>query len=218
MDVFNEGPHAGEFILSEASGHRSRENVTIGSAQTIVAGTLLALLASVGGVTAAASAGSGNVGNGTIAMASPAVNSKVKNGAYSVIFTDATDFKVEGPDGKEIGTGTSGVAFNKEVKFTITAGATANAAGDVYTIAVGVETPDDLVAVAHDPSADDGSEIASAVAIYGAKTGAGETAKIAAIYRDAEVNVNCLTFAEGITPEDRAAAISSLASHGIIVR
>lgn len=216
--VFTEGPHAGAFILSEASGHRSRENITIGASQTILAGTLLALLASVGGVTAAAAAVAGNTGNGTIAMAGTPVSSKVKNGDYAVIFTGATAFKVEDPEGREIGTGASGAAFNKEVKFTLTAGATPNVAGDRYTISVGVETPDDLLAVAFDPDGDDGSEVASAIAIYPATTGAGETVKIAAIYRDAEVNGKCLSLPAGITAPQNAAAVSALAENGIIVR
>lgn len=218
MTVFTEARHPGEFILTEANGQRSRENVTIGASQTIVAGTLLALLASAGGVTTAAAAVAGNTGNGTIAMADPAVNSKVKNGVYTVIFTAATAFKVEDPEGIEIGTGATGTAFNKEVKFTITAGATPHVAGDRFTITVGVEAPGDLLAVAHDPDGTDGSEKASAVAIYPAVTGAGETAKISAIYRDAEVNGNCIEWATGITAAQKAAAIASLADVGIIVR
>lgn len=39
MTSFTEGRHAGEFILSEASGKRSRENVTIEEGNDLSAGT-----------------------------------------------------------------------------------------------------------------------------------------------------------------------------------
>lgn len=42
MTVFTEGRHPGEFLISEASGQRSRENITIASgAGVIAAGTVL---------------------------------------------------------------------------------------------------------------------------------------------------------------------------------
>lgn len=218
MTFFYEASHAGEFILNEDPGHRSREGVTIGASQDIPAGGLLALLAQAGGVTVDAALVAGATGTGTIAMANPAVSSKVKNGVYRVIFTGATAFKVEDPDGKEIGTGTVGAAFSKDVKFTITAGGTAFAEGDEFTITVGVETPGDYHAVAYDPKGTDGSEKVGGIAIYPAKTGAGETVKVAAIVRGAEVNGNCLAWPSGITAEQKAAAIADLQAVGIIVR
>lgn len=41
--VFTEDRHAGEFILSEADGQRSRENGTIAAGQNLKAGTILML-------------------------------------------------------------------------------------------------------------------------------------------------------------------------------
>lgn len=41
MTALTEGRHAGEFILSEAAGQRSRENVTIVSGQDLKAGAVL---------------------------------------------------------------------------------------------------------------------------------------------------------------------------------
>jgi hypothetical protein len=42
MTVFNEGRHPGEFLLTEANGQRSRENITIASGSGIIApGTVL---------------------------------------------------------------------------------------------------------------------------------------------------------------------------------
>lgn len=122
MTVFHEARHAGEFILSEANGHRSRENVTIAAEQDVAAGAVL------GKVTA--------------------------SGQF----------------------------------------------------------------VPLDPSAEDGSEEAAAIAIYKAKTGEGETVDIAAIVRDAEVNGHILTWPEGISEPDTAAAVAELAALGVIVR
>lgn len=218
MPVFTEARHAGEFILTEANGKRSRENVTIAAEQTVLAGAPLALLALASGVTATAAADAGNTGNGTIAMEDPAVNSRVKNGDYIVIMTAATAFKVEDPNGVEIGVGATGTAFNKEVKFTVTVGGTPMVAGDRFTITVGVENPGDYQAVPYDPAGTDGSEKAAAVAIYPATTGVGETIKIAALVRDCEVNGKVLSWPEGISDADKAAAIADLAAAGIIVR
>lgn len=218
MTVFTEARHAGEFIMTEANGKRSRENVTIAASQTLVAGAVLALLAQAGGVTTDAAAAAGNTGDGTIAMADPAVNSKAKNGVYTVIMTAATAFKVEDPNGVEIGIGAAGTAFNKEVKFTVTAGSTPMVAGDRFTIAVGVESPGDYQAVAYDPTDTDGAEKAAAIAIYSATTGEAETVKIAALVRDCEVNGHILTWPGGITAEQKAAGIADLQAAGIIVR
>ncbi len=41
MATLTEGRHAGEFVLSEASGVRSRETVTLAQSQTVVPGTVL---------------------------------------------------------------------------------------------------------------------------------------------------------------------------------
>jgi Bacteriophage lambda head decoration protein D len=52
MTTFNEGRHTAEFILSEANGNRSRENVTIaggtGGAGKVAAGTVLGKLTATG--------------------------------------------------------------------------------------------------------------------------------------------------------------------------
>ena len=43
MTALTETRHAGEFILSEANGHRSRESGTVASGQTLDAGELVML-------------------------------------------------------------------------------------------------------------------------------------------------------------------------------
>lgn len=64
----------------------------------------------------------------------------------------------------------------------------------------------------------DGSEIAAAIAIYGADASTQDVA-ISAIVRDAEVNGIILTWhADRDQPAEKASAIADLAARGIIVR
>lgn len=43
MTVYTEGRHAGEFLISEANGQRSRETVTVTSGQNLAAGAIIEL-------------------------------------------------------------------------------------------------------------------------------------------------------------------------------
>ncbi len=219
MTKFIEGRHPGEFILSEAGFHRSRDSVTIPESQTVTAGMLLAAIAIVAGVVATASVSAANTaGTGTIAMGTPATTTKVKDGVYKGIAVTATTVRWEDPQGKEIGVSTHGTEFSKGgVKFTITAGATPNSAGDEFYIDVAANS-DDLSHVPFNPIGVDGSDVPSAVAIYGADTGVGETIEIAAITRDAEIKGVCIEWPDGITDEQKANATQALAEKGIIVR
>ncbi|UGX90306.1 head decoration protein [Bradyrhizobium barranii subsp. barranii] len=72
--------------------------------------------------------------------------------------------------------------------------------------------------IAHDPAAADGSQVAAAVALYGAVTGAGATAAISAIVREAEVNGKTLTTKTGLTAPQLAQISTDLAGKQIIVR
>lgn len=72
--------------------------------------------------------------------------------------------------------------------------------------------------VAHDPAAADGSQTAGAIALYGAVTGAGATAAISAIVREAEVNGKTLSYKTGLTAPQIAQIATDLAGKQIIVR
>jgi hypothetical protein len=91
--------------------------------------------------TVAGAANAGNTGNGTIS-AGPVVTAGVAlNGAYSVKFTDATHFNMYDPNGVQMEPGTAGTAYSDGgIGFTITAGGTAFAAGDGFTITVTNQT------------------------------------------------------------------------------
>jgi hypothetical protein len=65
----------------------------------------------------------------------------VQNGVYSVQFTGATTFNVFDPNGRELLTGKTGVAYSDGgIGFTITAGGTAFVAGDGFTVTVTMNT------------------------------------------------------------------------------
>jgi hypothetical protein len=219
MTIFTEGRHAAEFLLSEGQGNFSRDNIVIAASQEIKPGSVLGKRAVVADVVATASASDSNVASsGTIAMGSPAVTSKVKDGRYKGIAVSATTVRWEDPDGKEIGVSTHGSVFSKGgVKFTITAGGSANAAGDEFYIDVAADS-DDFEFGAHDPDATDGFENAVAVALYAATTDAGESAKISAITRLAEVNGKLLIWDKDITADQKADGVQALAERGVIVR
>ncbi|MFG1461735.1 head decoration protein [Xanthobacter sp. DSM 24535] len=217
MTTLTETLHAGGFLLSELPDFMSREAIVIAASQTLVAGHVLGKTATDTGVTATAAPVAGNTGNSTIAMANPAVSSKAKNGKYRGVHLTATTVRWEDPNGVEIGQSTHGAAFNKEVKFTITAGGTANVVGDAYEITVGIEDADEVYK-GFDPTATDGSEVAVAILWDGVTTGAGETARATAIVQIAAVTDGDLTWPDDITAIQKAAAIADLKRARITVR
>lgn len=83
---------------------------------------------------------------------------------------------------------------------------------------VGMVTATGLV-TALNPATDpaDGSETAYGVLMYPALA-ADAAVKVTAIVRDAQVNSRTLAWPEGITAEQKAAAVTALAARGIIVR
>lgn len=220
MTTVTEGRHTGEFLLSEANFHRSRESATIAFSQTLLAGSVLAQIAVVAGVVAAASADAGNTASsGTIAMdGTTPVTPAVKDGRYIGIATAATKVEWSDPNGKVLGVSTHGVAFAKGgIKFTITAGGTPNVAGDLFYVDIAADA-EDFQYVALNPAGTDGSAVAVAIALYGAVTPADATAAIAIIARDAEVNGHMIEWPAGISAAAKADAVQSLQARGIIVR
>lgn len=219
MTTFTEGRHAGEAILSEGNGDISRAALTIGASQTILACGLLGRTAVAAGV--AVSQVFAGTGNGVLTIADPAVSSRVKDGDYTVVCVgedaDGGQFRVEDPNGKHIGDAVVGVAFNKEIKFTIADGATDFVLGDTFTITVAADAAD-FEHVAFDPTANDGSEVPVAMSIYPVTTGVGETKPVASIVRLATLNDAQIEWPDGITAAQKADAIQALEDRNIILR
>lgn len=138
MTIKTEGTHAGEFLLSEAQGTRSRENilVTAGSGQ-LAAGTLIGLITAANAATPTAVGG--NTGNGTMGAITTA--SVAITGTYTLTITAAAanggTFELVDPTGGVVGSGSVGVAFSAGgLSFTLADGSTDFAVDDAFTIAV----------------------------------------------------------------------------------
>lgn len=211
MSIKTEGVHAGEFLLSEANGERSRENITITSGSGILpAGTVLAKITADNALTATAKPG--NTGNGTVGSASVS-SSAVLAGTYVLEITEAAanggEFEVTDPRGNLLGNGTVGVAFSAGgIGFTLADGSTDFVEGDAFNLVVkaglGEYTAYD------DDGTDDGRCVASAI-LYGAVDATATDVIATAIVRDAEVTERLLT---GLDANGKA----DLQALGIIIR
>lgn len=132
---FTEGRRTAEFILSEAPGWRSRENVIVTGSAALVAGTVLGLVLATGITQEFA-----GTGNGVLTPdASTPLLAGVQEGAYRVVCiepaTNAGVFAVYDPQGVHIGNHTvAGAAFANQIKFAIADGATDFVAGDTFTL------------------------------------------------------------------------------------
>lgn len=203
----------GDWLKSEeTNGSRySRDNIVIakGSGQ-LITGTVLGLLA-VGA--ALASLEVDNTGNGTIAAG--AVGAGAQIGTYRILFTSATAFDVTDPSGDAVGSGTVGTAFNTGgVAFTITAGATAFAAGDEGAITI---DPGSGKYVPFDPAGTGGAEVAKGILVEDVDaTDANKDVAGAAVVRHAHIAPSGLTFKVAATDAQQAAALASLRSQGIL--
>ena len=214
MTIKIEGLHTGEFIQSEASGERSREEITIASGENLKVGDVIAQTKTGGTITAAADAG--NTGDGTVTGLS--VGSGAQEGEYRLVCiepaVDAGTFQVEDPDGSIIGTAVVAVAFAGDIGLTINDGAADFIAGDSFTLTV-TQTTGEWQVLA--PAATDGSEVAAGVLYADVDATAAATAGVV-IARDAEVNGKLIGWPGGITAAEKDLAITQLNERGIIFR
>jgi len=192
MATYNEPVRPLEFLISEANGQLSREQVTLAASQgALVAGTVLGKKTKAG--TASAAAFSGNTGNGT--MGSITVGAGAKVGVYKLVMiepgSNVGTFTVEDPDGVIIGRGAVASAFSAGgLAFTLADGATDFIAGDGFdiTVAAGANTY-----AVYDNTATDGSEVAVAVLAYPVDNVAA-TQSVTVIERLAEVKYSLLNW------------------------
>ena len=186
MTILSSTPRLAEFVLSEASGQRSRENVVVTQSGAVVpSGTLL----TQSGDTATTGTGTANAGNtGNPTFGTITIGAAALVGAYVLTFTAATKFDVEDPNGVKIGTGTTGVAFSKSgVGFTLTAGGTPAVAGDGFSIAVAAGTGKYV------PYTAGGAAGPADAILYNWLPAATGDTKAVAFVRDCEVNRAALT-------------------------
>lgn len=214
----------------EANPDYSRESVTLlagsGAVRTIAVGMIVALLATTADKAAAVVTDAGNTGNGVLTMSTPAVTTAVQEGVYTVVCTDPAanggTFEVSDPDGESIGTARVGVAFTKQVRFTIADGAADFAAGDRFEITVtGADiNPNAGKAVAWDPTATDGSEVPWGIAATAAEAQDGIDLPIGLVVlrRDALCFANGIVWPDGVSDAQKVVALQELSKQGIVVR
>lgn len=213
MGVQTEKAHAGEFLISEASRSRSRDDITVAASQTLVPGQLISKKL-VGALAVAATAAAGNTGNG--AVGSLTVDANAPLGVYVLTIIEpganAGTYSLEGPDGVELAPGKVAVAYNGPINFTLADGSTDFVAGDTFEIEV---TQD---AAVEQYVAWDGVLDVSGLAFDHVVTGVGETEAAVAITGDAEVNSNLLTYFDGATLADKVEGRAQLRRLGIKAR
>lgn len=213
MEIVETG-HAGGFIITEANGHRSRANVTVQTGQVLLAGSVIGATAVGAAVGAAAG---GNTGNGV--MGAVTVAEGAEPGVYNLVITEpaanAGAFHVFGPDGEFVGEGNVAAAFAAGgLSFTLADGATDFVAGDAFTITVAEGSG---TVRAFDPGSAVGAGEAIGILIYDADATDGPV-DVAAITRDAEVNIHELVFTDDVTDDQIATAVAQLSTRGIFAR
>jgi len=210
MAVLTEGMHAGEFIVSEANGNRSREQGRLATGD-LDAGTVLGQVTTAG----TATADGGNTGNGT--AGSVTLGSEAINGTYTLTCTaeatDAGTFSVVTPLGEALDDLTVAVAYTSaHVNLTIADGAEDFDIGDIFTIDVIIGEY-----AIHNPAESDGTETAKAILWDNVDASSAEQ-DCTVVARDCEVNEAELTFKSGMTEVQKATALTALKSVGIITR
>lgn len=192
-------------IIAEATNQRSRENVVLAAdGQRYESGAILTKSGDAA-ASGTAAARAGNTGNPTFGAI--AIGAAGKPGVYGVRFTAPTKFDVTDPDGKVVGNGTTGVAFNKAgVSFTLTAGATAAVDGDGFDVTVAAGS-----GKYGRYTANGAAGPADAVLYNAVMAGTTGDVKVVAFVRDAELNRFELTGLD-------AGAEASLKAVGLIVR
>ena len=211
MPTLNETTHAGGFILSEANGHRSRDNGVLNAGQNLLAGAVVAQL-----LLAAAAVAGTNTGNGAVTIG--AIGPDAVVGTYKLTCvaaaSNAGTFNMIAPDGslvREITVG-GGAAANDHVVVTIADGSTDFVAGDSFTFAVTADAYEAL-----DPAEDDGAQTAAGI-LYAAVDATDADQPCVVVKRDAEVNQHELVWPAGISDGNKAIATAALKANGIILR
>lgn len=154
------------------------------SAGTLPRGSVLGAVSAQSVISASGT----NTGNGTVGSLSASTGSKT--GAYLLKATAATTFSVTDPEGNALPNATVGTAYSQQgIGFTLTAGGTAFAAGDSFTLTVEDAVGQYKLSV---KTASDGSQTPVAILADYADASAGPVT--AGAYLMAEVNANALNF------------------------
>lgn len=232
MTVYTEGMHANEFLVSEAEGTRSREQVIVSSVTALVPGAVLGKIpgalgaygpysptSTQGATTASAilfdkvdlAAGSSVAASGEIVFSvNPSADDTVTIGGTAVTA------KASGATGAQFNIGASLAASMTALATVLNASADAQLAKATYT-ATG-----NSIKIVFDTAGTSGNSFtiaASAATPSAATLLGGGTGDRAVIYaRDCEVNAGEITWFSGATAQQKLTGIAQLAAQGIIAR
>jgi len=216
-----EGVHAGEHLVSEANGWRSREAATIASGADLSAATVLGKI-TIGAKTAVGAAGTPAPAGATI-TAAPTADATTKVGVHifrCIVGGAGTASKWEhtDPDGEVVGVATAGSVYTGGGLggLTITDTAADPTAGEAFNVTVSMAAASGKY-VQYDQDGTDGRQHAAGV-LYAAALAASADVSAAIHVRDCEVNGLVLVWPDDIEAGEKTAAIAELASLGIIVR
>lgn len=197
---------AGGFMVSEAPGFRSRDQITVLTGQVLVAGHVLGRVFSSG--TAVSAPAAGNTGNGVMGAVTV---TNAPNGVYQVVITEpganVGEFEVRDPHGAVIGQGTVASAYSAGgLAFTLADGATDFAVGDAFNITVsggGAKYKE------YNPANTDGSQYVAGI-LWDDTDATAADIQAAAVTSDAEVNRSELTWFSGATGAQITSGVAAL--------
>lgn len=215
MTVYSEGNYLNDLLKFELDNYHSREAVTVLSGGSVVMGEVVGKVTKSTPTTGTADGG--NTGDGTCTDVTAGAEAEI--GTYTLecvaASTDGGTFKVVAPDGDALPDAEVGTAYtNEQINFTLNDGATDFAVGDIFTIEVaegsGKIVPIDFTAV-------DGSQNAAGIMIDAVDASLADADGVA-IVRDAQIVADYLTWPDGATDTQKAAALAQLKEMGIVTR
>lgn len=217
MTTYTKPVTLGDLVKYEVNPALSRETIILASGKTFALGAVLGKKRGSGvPVVSAATADSGNAGNGALTLAGTPYGANVREGTYRILFTAPTKANVENPQGENIGVATVGQAFAKDIAFTIAAGGNAFAAGDA--LSVGVSYPaNDGVCDEWDPALGDGTGDVYGVLLWDVDTTGGAQRSVA-IVRSAELSRDAIVFKNGTSAAAKLDAYAALSRQGLAIR
>jgi len=208
------------YLISEANGFQSRRTETIAAGSgELKAGAVLGRKTK-GALTAVGSAGVPAPAGATI-TAAPTVTAgltKVGTHVFSCTVAGATGkWRHEDPDGTYVGTVTTGTEYSGQgLTLTITDAGVDPAVGEVLKVIVS-QAPGSGKLAPYNPAATDGTSSAVAILFEGCDATTADVRRTTTA-RLSEVTETELVWGEGITSDQKSAALASLAEAHIIAR
>jgi hypothetical protein len=198
---------AGGFMVSEAEGFLSRDQIVVLSGEVLKAGHVIGRI--MVGATAASAAAAGNTGNGV--MGTVTAGAAARPGVYKLRIedpaTNAGAFVVEDPNGVQIGSGNVAAAYSAGgLAFTLADGSADFVSGDTFNITVTAGTDKYRE---YNPANTDGSGVPWGILWDNCDATSGDQ-KAAGIFRSCEVNAAELTWFSGATSGQQTAALYAL--------